>query len=154
VGAAYGLGIGEGGTGYGRGTGYGAFGGISGSGGGEAGRGTTNIAREGGIAVSERDEFPGRQSADTAYREREFVKIYAPGYTEVRPEDRFIPGKLGQGPIMGTVDIMGEPRERERAFVPYSQVLPSYRRAAEEALEKENIPLEYRTFIREYFDNL
>ena len=55
---------------------------------------------------------------------------------------------------MGTVEIMGEPKDKEEAFVPYSQVLPTYRQAAEEALEKENIPLEYRQYIREYFDNL
>jgi len=135
--------------------GSGALGAIpGGDGGGEAGRGTTNIEREGGALVTERDEYPGRQSADTTYREREFVKIYAPEYTQVQSEDRFVPGKLGQGPIMGTVEIMGEPREKERSFVPYSQALPTYRQDAEEALEKENIPLEYRTLIREYFDNL
>jgi len=135
----------------GGGTGYG---GLGPGGGGEAGRGSTNIAREGGEMVSERDKYPGRQSLDRAYQERQFVKIYAPEYTKVRSEDRFVPGKLGQGPIMGTVEIMGEPKDKEEAFVPYRQVLPTYRQAAEEALEKENIPLEYRQYIREYFDNL
>ncbi|MCH8977952.1 MAG: hypothetical protein IH945_01755 [Armatimonadetes bacterium] len=42
----------------------------------------------------------------------------------------------------------------DRTSVPYIKVLPEYRRAAEKAIEREEIPKEHEKRVREYFESL
>jgi len=41
-----------------------------------------------------------------------------------------------------------------RSSVPYTKVLPSYKRKAESALDRQEIPKQYQKRVKEYFEGL
>ena len=60
---------------------------------------------------------------------------------------------LGKGPILGTVEVESQPRQEE-SIVPYQETFESFRSAAEDALDRQQVPLKYRPIVRRYFDEV
>lgn len=61
-------------------------------------------------------------------------------------------GKSGQ--VFSLGETTGAPDTKAPASVPYTDVLPSYSKAAEKALTKEKAPPAYRTRVKQYFNSL
>jgi len=59
--------------------------------------------------------------------------------------------KMDKGDIIGIVRVWG-PQVKGEASAKFEQTYFEYRQAAEDTLARENIPLEYRTLVRDYFD--
>lgn len=106
--------------------------------------GSTNLDQPGG---------PGRSWSRRALPAAEYVRLYDPRRTRLQPEDLRSRSVIGQGPILGTVDVESEP-SREDVITPYEETFESFRSAAEEALDQEQVPLKYRPIVRRYFDTV
>jgi cell fate (sporulation/competence/biofilm development) regulator YmcA (YheA/YmcA/DUF963 family) len=73
---------------------------------------------------------------------------------KVKFEDRIVTSQIGnKGPETYT-EVIGPSTPGGRSGVPYQNVLPKYRKAAESALNKEDIPPRLRGKVRNYFDAL
>ena len=83
----------------------------------------------------------------------EYVRLYDPRRTDLQPEDLRSRSAVGQGPILGTVDVESAPT-REDVTTPYQETFESFRSAAEDALDQEQVPLKYRPIVRRYFDTV
>jgi len=59
--------------------------------------------------------------------------------------------KLDKGDIIGVVKVWG-PQVKGEASAKFEQTYLEYRQSAEDSMTRENIPLEYRTLVRDYFD--
>ena len=64
-----------------------------------------------------------------------------------------VSGQFQDAPILGSVLVDGLPARGE-ASVEFSDVVLQSRQAAEDALNRENVPLTYRSSVRRYFDAL
>ena len=64
-----------------------------------------------------------------------------------------VKGQLGKGPILGAFTVKGLP-PKGNTNVEYSDVVTRYKEAAEEALDKERIPANYRDLVRDYFESI
>ena len=76
---------------------------------------------------------------------------------KLQPTDKIekVPTQVGQsGMVFSAGETMGAPDASSPASVPYSEVLPDYRKTAEEALAKEKVPPAYRTRVKDYFSSL
>ncbi len=62
-----------------------------------------------------------------------------------------IKGRLGKGPILGSFMVKGMPPKGE-SNVEYKNAITNYKAAAEEALDKERIPANYRELVKDYFE--
>jgi len=65
-----------------------------------------------------------------------------------------VKGKLGPGKILATRFVRGMPPDEAEAKSEYQEVLQSARKAAEDAISREDIPPESREKIKRYFDDL
>jgi len=66
-----------------------------------------------------------------------------------------MPGQVGaSGMIFSAGETKGAPDQAAHASVPYTEVLPDYRKAAESALSKEKVPPAYRKRVKDYFGTL
>lgn len=73
---------------------------------------------------------------------------------KVKFEDRIVTSQIGnKGPETYT-EVIGPSAPGGKSGVPYQNVLPEYRKAAESALNKEDIPPRLRGKVRNYFDSL
>ena len=52
------------------------------------------------------------------------------------------------------IEVRGPSGIGSKSKTPYQNVLPQYRRSAEQALDKNKIPREYQSRVREYFRSL
>ncbi len=68
--------------------------------------------------------------------------------TAVRGRKRDIPGEEAY------VEIRGPATTGNRSSVPYQKVLPSYKKRAEEAVNRQQIPPEHQQRVRKYFESL
>jgi hypothetical protein len=59
--------------------------------------------------------------------------------------------KMDKGDIIGAIRVWG-PQVKGDADVKFEETYFQYRQSAEDTLSRENIPLEYRTLVRDYFD--
>jgi hypothetical protein len=117
----------------------------------DAGTSSTNLEQAGG--PEKKIPFKGRLSRDRSRRLRTYHKIYAPKEVAVGTEEKTAAFKVGKAPPAGSVQVKGRAGKGEEAYIPFSDLPPDYRKAAEDALEKQVIPREYRKLIREYFDD-
>jgi hypothetical protein len=58
------------------------------------------------------------------------------------------------GMVFSAGETTGAPDKAAAASVPYTDVLPSYNKAAEKALSREKAPPAYRTRVKDYFKSL
>lgn len=52
------------------------------------------------------------------------------------------------------VEVKAPSAKGDRTSVPYQQVLPKYREAAEEAIDRDAIPKQHQNRVKEYFESL
>jgi hypothetical protein len=52
------------------------------------------------------------------------------------------------------IEIKGPTSVGNRSSVPYKSVLPSYRKKAEQAIDRQKIPKQHEKRVKEYFDSL
>lgn len=65
------------------------------------------------------------------------------------------PSAIGDsGTVFATGEVKGAPDTSTPAAVQYTEVLPSYSKAAEKALNKEKVPPAYRKRVKDYFGSL
>lgn len=68
--------------------------------------------------------------------------------------DTRIPGQQGeQGEAYG-IQVLGAPDQKGRGQVPYYRVYSDYSKAAERALDREDVPGPYRDRVKTYFESL
>lgn len=66
-----------------------------------------------------------------------------------------VSGAVGEsGMVFAAGETTGAPDKAASATVPYTDVLPNYRKAAENALSKEKVPPAYRKRVKDYFSSL
>jgi hypothetical protein len=66
-----------------------------------------------------------------------------------------VPSAVGaSGMIFSAGESKGAPDAAAPAAVPYTDVLPNYKKAAEKAMDKEKVPPAYRTRVKDYFSSL
>lgn len=66
-----------------------------------------------------------------------------------------VPSTVGSsGMIFSAGEAKGAPDTASPASVPYTDVLPNYKKAAEKAMDKEKVPPAYRTRVKDYFSSL
>ena len=73
------------------------------------------------------------------------------GTPPVEFDRKKIHGMLGKGKILGALSFRGK-GEKGEATLNYVETFMEYRQKAEDALEKEEIPLGYKNYVRRYFD--
>lgn len=59
-----------------------------------------------------------------------------------------------QGKEERYIEIKAPTKPGDRASVPYLKVLPKYKKAAEKALKRSEIPKAHEKRVRDYFDSL
>ena len=65
------------------------------------------------------------------------------------------PAAVGKsGTVFSLGETTGAPDAKAPASVPYTEVLPTYTKAAEKALSREKAPPAYRTRVKDYFKSL
>jgi len=93
----------------------------------------------------------GESPVEPARREGE--QRYAPGHLASSGPNLRAPnlrrGKSGM--IVG--EVQG-PAAMSKSYAPIYEVLPTYEKQAEEAMETNRIPAQHRRRVREYFDGL
>jgi hypothetical protein len=82
------------------------------------------------------------------------VNRQAPSRIPTQHYNTRIPGQQGDQGESYSIEIMGAPDKAGNARVPYYEVYPDYRRAAEDALSREDVPGPYRDRVKTYFDSL
>lgn len=83
------------------------------------------------------------------------ASLYAPRRTNVKATPTPVAAAIGNpqgGMIAG--QVRGAPDKLTASHVPYYEVVGGYSRAAEEALQREEVPPAYRTTVRDYFEAL
>jgi hypothetical protein len=68
--------------------------------------------------------------------------------------DTKIPGKVGDQGESFSLQVLGEPDKTGKAQVPYYKVYSDYSKAAEHALNREEVPPAYKGRVKDYFDSL
>lgn len=65
------------------------------------------------------------------------------------------PSAVGDsGMVFSAGETKGAPDAMTPSTVPYTEVLPSYSKAAEKALDQEKVPPAYRKRVKDYFGSL
>ncbi len=82
------------------------------------------------------------------------MNIYAPREIPSDGELLHAPAQIDPSGEILTVEERAAPDPGDRSKVPYYEVIGEYSRAAEEALDREDVPPAYRRTVRDYFDAL
>jgi len=64
------------------------------------------------------------------------------------------PSQIGEKGAVTRLEVEGAPDPNATSNVPYYDIYPEYRKAAEKALSREDIPVSERKRVRDYFDAL
>jgi hypothetical protein len=76
---------------------------------------------------------------------------------KLKPTDNVVkaPSNMGKsGMVFSAGETTGAPDSASAGNVPYTDVLPDYKKAAESALSKEKVPPAYRNRVKDYFSSL
>lgn len=127
--------------------------GSQGRGHGGIGTGSTNEESQGGQAGGDMRGLR-RQQVDPLRRD-EYERIYAPEWLADEGYDVVSSG-TEQGPRILLDEVLTSPGEQGEGATssPRRAPLDVYRRAGEQAMEYEEVPREYREYVREYFDEV
>ncbi len=73
---------------------------------------------------------------------------------QAKPDVKAVKGQRQETGDETYMEIKGPASIGDRSKTPYFKVMPKYRKQAEEALNKEQIPKEHQKRVRDYFDSL
>ncbi|MGC9317524.1 MAG: hypothetical protein ACP5KN_05745 [Armatimonadota bacterium] len=84
------------------------------------------------------------------------ASLYTPRETDVDASPEAVRSRVRPGgeAYASPVPVRGAPDEVAPSRVPYYEVIGDYSRAAEDALEREEVPPAYRATVRQYFQSL
>jgi G:T/U-mismatch repair DNA glycosylase len=116
--------------------------------------GSSATSSEGAKAGSGLGIGPDTGSQKSIPPDAEAAKLYAPRETATSGSLQEVPGQVNPRGEMFTITEKGAPATSSKSRVPYYEVLPAYSKAAEEALQREEVPPAYRAMVREYFKAL
>jgi hypothetical protein len=68
--------------------------------------------------------------------------------------DTLIPGQQGDKGEAYSIQVLGAPDKSGKSQVPYYRVYSDYSKAAEHALDREEVPGPYRDRVKDYFESL
>jgi hypothetical protein len=85
---------------------------------------------------------------------RDYQKFYDPKRTAVNKRDVKSSSAIGKDGEATAVEIKGAPDQASPSSVPYYEVYSDYRKAAEKAMTREDVPPAYRKRVRDYYDSL
>ena len=68
--------------------------------------------------------------------------------------DTLIPGQQGDKGEAYSIQVLGAPDKSGKSQVPYYRVYSDYSKAAEHALDREEVPGPYRSRVKDYFESL
>ncbi len=80
--------------------------------------------------------------------------LYAPRETPVDATPEHVRSAVREGGESYASPTRGAPDRVDESRVPYYEVIGDYSRAAEDALEREEVPPAYRGTVRQYFESL
>lgn len=117
------------------------------------GVGTTNLATEGGYKAQPKAGMSRQQAGRDSNWTEEFVKLYDARSIANKQHSEQAKGKIGEGKFDFSIDVEGE-AAREAPKVETSKAFMDYREAQKDSLAKEDIPLGYKEFVKNYFDSI
>lgn len=97
---------------------------------------------------------PGGPGKDNFFRDTGQVPLADPQQAKGKTFSTSVTGKRQEKGDESYLEVRGPTGLGQRSKTPYYKVLPTYKKKAEEALEKEAIPQEHRRRVKEYFDSL
>ena len=97
---------------------------------------------------------PDRGTRQGIPPDAEGASLYAPREADVEATPQGMRAGMRPGGEMHTAPTRGAPDQVSPSRVPYYEVVGEYSRAAEEALEREEVPPAYRGTVRQYFESL
>jgi hypothetical protein len=98
--------------------------------------------------------MPGGPGKDMFFRNSGQVPLQNPTEAKGKAFSTSVTGKRQEKGDESYMEVRGPTGLGQRSKTPYYKVLPTYKKKAEEALEKEAIPQEHRKRVKEYFDSL
>jgi len=78
----------------------------------------------------------------------------APTRIATKHYDARIPAKQGEKGEAYSIQVLGAPDQPGKSKVPYYKVYSDYRKVAEHALDREDVPGPYRKRVKTYFESL
>jgi hypothetical protein len=91
----------------------------------------------------------GRESNWT----EQFIQLYAARKTDTKQYNTRAKAQMGEGKFDYSVDVTGEAR-REAPQAEVTRAFMDFREAQKDALAKEDIPVGYKNFVKNYFDSI
>lgn len=121
--------------------------------GADAGHGTTD-RNQGYSGQMTYNSAKQRQSGHRSNWNEKYQSIYAPERVASTRIDTQVSGKKGKDKGNTDYQTVRDAPDASSASQPYYEVYSSYRHAAENALDKEDVPATYKKQVRDYFDSL
>ncbi|GMU55326.1 MAG: hypothetical protein AMXMBFR33_44720 [Candidatus Xenobia bacterium] len=119
------------------------------------GKGTTNEQSANNPDGKQRDYVFDRQSKETSDWTEEYERLYASKRVHRDTADAMVKGQLTPGQMLPAQgQVRGAPRSQPGAGEGAEEVYLNYKREAEEAVTRQNVPAEYRELVRNYFDGI
>jgi len=113
----------------------------------QGGKGGNGVGLQGGRGGQGQGKGPGNSGGSgQGQGDRQRGELNDAGFVKSK-----IKGQLGKGPILGSFMVKGLPPKGE-SNVEYKNAITNYKAAAEEALDKERIPANYRELVKDYFE--
>lgn len=97
---------------------------------------------------------PGGPGQDAWYKDIGQVPLQDPSDIESKADLKQIRGERQENGEETYIEVKGPSKPGERSKTPYFKVLPSYKKKAEEALDKDRIPREHQKRVKDYFESL
>lgn len=119
------------------------------------GVGTTNEQQSG--SQGEQLDYRIKRQDDSKKSDwsEEYQKLYASERVHKETGDARVKGDLTRGQMLPAPgQVRGAPRSQPGAGAGAEEVYLDYKREAEEAVTRQNVPAEYREVVRDYFDGI
>jgi len=86
---------------------------------------------------------------------QDWVKLYeGTRLSDYQSTDVRIKGRRGEGEAIGSIDAKAKPNRNQSLSVKETRAFYDYRETQKEAVAREDIPLGYKEFVKDYFDSL
>lgn len=121
---------------------------------GDFGQGTTDQQQKPGDGKKP-NYLVERQAQDKSEWTEEYKRLYASERIHRDTADAKVKGQIRPGQMLpGSGQVRGAPRSQPGAGEGAEEVYLDYKREAEEAVTRQNVPAEYRDVVRDYFDGI
>jgi hypothetical protein len=94
------------------------------------------------------------QAQQNNVNSEQFTGLYEPNDYAHSAQDKRVQGKMDFSKPPEKVEEVRSAPEDQKALREYSGAVAAYAEGEEEAINREQVPLEYQDLVREYFDEL